>query len=337
MESSHHEYGRKEVKKDKGDEGEVEVEGEGYMNEDEDEEELQNSSLLLSNLAVLELLRPRVERRERAANATATSSHTATVNLSCQRNSSQIAATGNNDTLERTTTVRRRKQNKVRHRDWIEDQVVQYIQQTATMDLHSVKNTIPLQSVLLRRKRPKRKQKEVLSSLDPDDPNHVATLNSECATPTTTAIETKIRTRRFHLTEAEMIQILNHSPREMVDLHLLIDQIHDRLTVPEQEDLLRIVDHSRTVPSITLHDTQPLAEQEVHEHFEASMIPKQNVVTASITTHVDLDNPNNMQNKVDVDGNTRIQNGGIGVNSTQYACTTTPTSTLNDISQQTVS
>jgi RNA polymerase Rpb4 len=315
MESSHHEYGRKEVKRDKDDEGEAEVEG-------EDEEELQNSSLLLSNLAVLELLRPRVERRERAA--------TATVTLSCQRDSSQIAATGNNDTLERTTTLRRRKQNKVRHRDWIEDQVVQYIQQTATMDLHSVKNTIPLRSVLLRRKRPKLSQKEVSSGLDP-----VATLHSDCTTQTTSAIETEIRTSGFHLTEAEMIQILNHSPREMVDLHLLIDQIHDRLKVPEQEDLLRIIDHSRTLPSRTLQ----AAEQVVHEHFESPMIPKQNVVTASIgtiTTHLELDNSNNMQNKADVDGNTRIQNGGIGVHSTQYTCTTTPTNTLNDISQQNI-
>mmetsp|Transcript_12450 Transcript_12450/g.27418 ORF Transcript_12450/g.27418 Transcript_12450/m.27418 type:complete len:152 (-) Transcript_12450:772-1227(-) len=45
----------------------------------------------------------------------------------------------------------------------------------------------------------------------------------------------------FGLTDAETLQILNHLPTEVVELHLLIEDLPSRLTEERQEELLRCV------------------------------------------------------------------------------------------------
>ena len=184
-----------------------------------DEEGNNDSPYLLSNLEVFEILQPRVKHRHGATGV------------------AKLASTN-----ERAM---KKRQKILRHRNWIEDEVVQYIQHTATMEFHSTKNSLPLHSILRRRKR-----------RSPPDDTPVLSSASETTAPTaiSSALNDDVTKKRltmgFHLTEAEVIQILNHSPKEMVDLHLYIDQIHDRFTISDQEEILRIIDHFRTIQPV---------------------------------------------------------------------------------------
>ena len=104
-----------------------------------------------------------------------------------------------------------------RHRDWIEDQVVEYIQSTPCVKLDSSRRA-ELQSVLTSHK------KVVCSSSSSSSRRHRST-----RTTTTTG---------FGLTEAESYQILNSMPTEPVEVHLLIDELQSRMTERQQDELL---------------------------------------------------------------------------------------------------
>lgn len=241
-----------------------------YDKEDEndcytDEEGDHDTPYLLSNLEVYEVLRPRVQHRHRATARTSSSNandETASAPAGgVTAKTPPAMATTNGAVLSTTTTTMERtmkkRQKLLRHRNWIEDAVVQYIQQTAAMEFHSTSHTLPLQSILRRRKR--RSVSNTPVALSTEAPPKISSLPETTVTTANASLlndETKSRlTTGFHLTEAEVIQLLNHSPQEMVDLHLYIDQIHDRFTISEQEELLRIVDHYRTpiqvLPTLT--------------------------------------------------------------------------------------
>lgn len=239
-----------------------------YDKEDEndcytDEEGDHDTPYLLSNLEVYEILRPRVQHRHRAtarASSSNANDETAAAGGATAKTPPAMATT-NGAVLSTTTTTMERtmkkRQKLLRHRNWIEDEVVQYIQQTAAMEFHSTPHTLPLQSILRRRKRRSVSNTPMVSSTEA--PPRVSYLPETIVATANASIlndETKSkRTTGFHLTEAEVIQLLNHSPQEMVDLHLYIDKIHDRFTISEQEELLRIVDHYRTpiqpLPTLT--------------------------------------------------------------------------------------
>ena len=203
---------------------------------DDDDDDDANTPYLLSHLEVYELLQPRVQlvRRHRK-HAPPTTATTITHRHETTSSAAVTTLPTTTTTLERTRTSDQiRKPKRPRHLHWIENQVVQYIQEhTAALEFQSTQHSLPLRSILLRRKRPTRA-------------SGVAATTNDTAVAASIHPDTTTTTRLgFHLTEAEMIQILNHSPKEMVDLHLYIDQIHERLTMTEQEELLQIIAQCR--------------------------------------------------------------------------------------------
>jgi hypothetical protein len=230
-----------------------------YENES-DVNENQTTPCLLTNLEVYEMLQPRVEQR--------------------QVKNNEIAPSDLNQ--KKRLRMNNKSNKRLRHRNWIEEHVVQYIEQSSTKEFHTSQHIIPLQTMLLRRR-------EIPNtySLEPDDvtapshqnqhpsssktamkqdPNLMTTksihkqseLNgnantsmqedSMCSTPdciTKTLKNDSCTKNGYHFTVAEMIQVINTSPKEVVDLHLIVDQIHERYTVQEQEELLQFIDQFR--------------------------------------------------------------------------------------------
>jgi len=104
-----------------------------------------------------------------------------------------------------------KKSHKLRHRDWIEEKVHEYLQSTPCMRLD-----------------PSRRE-ELQSALRSNKKQAVAAGGA-------------MQTTGFGLTEAESLQILNFMPTEEVEIHLLIEQLHDRMPDKQQTDLLAAIE-----------------------------------------------------------------------------------------------
>lgn len=102
---------------------------------------------------------------------------------------------------------------KLRHRDWIEEQVFSYLEKTPC-----IKHT--------------ERAPELLAKLRAD--------------PSKTKIGGP---EGFGLTDAEGLQILNFMPQESVELHLMITDLQSRMTDERQEELLATVGSYRTLLS----------------------------------------------------------------------------------------
>jgi RNA polymerase Rpb4 len=149
------------------------------MNDSDDcnnEDDGEDAPFLISNLAVLEMLQPRVESRK----------------------------------------GRKSTSKQLRHRDWIERQVVDYLKGSSCTQFSTASNAAALHKTL-------RSNKKVKASVD----------NGAISSG-------------FDLTDAESLQILNLSPTEPVEIHLLIDELQDRMTAEKQEELLAAIQRYRT-------------------------------------------------------------------------------------------
>jgi hypothetical protein len=103
--------------------------------------------------------------------------------------------------------------NRFRHRDWMETQVHTYLQSTPCAQLEKSRRA-EFQSAL----RSNKKQ---------------ATVNGNGSSSKTTT--------GFDLTEAESLQILNFMPTEPVEIHLMIEELHARMSEKQQEGLLEFI------------------------------------------------------------------------------------------------
>ena len=96
------------------------------------------------------------------------------------------------------------------HRDWIESKVIEYLQSTPCTRLDSTRRD-ELQSLLQSRKKIKKADGDVGSITG------------------------------FDLTEAESLQILNFMPMEPVEIHLMVHDLHSRMSENEQDALLELI------------------------------------------------------------------------------------------------
>jgi hypothetical protein len=167
------------------------------MNDSDDcsnEDDGEDVPLLISNLAVLEMLQPRVESRK----------------------------------------GRKSPSKQLRHRDWIERQVVDYLKGTACTQFSSASNAAALHKTLRSKKKTK------------------------------VSVDNGAISSGFDLTDAESLQILNLSPTEPVEIHLLIDELQDRMTTEKQDELLTTIQSYRTAKPENLdmnrdtHETQEM-------------------------------------------------------------------------------
>jgi hypothetical protein len=103
----------------------------------------------------------------------------------------------------------RKPNNKFAHRDWIEEHVHEYLQTTPCVNIETSK----LEELKSKLMTPKKKQ--------------------------STGQITKMT--GFCLTEAESIQLLNFMPREPVEIHLMVEELHARMSEKRQEELLELI------------------------------------------------------------------------------------------------
>eukprot|EP00980_Cylindrotheca_fusiformis_P014777 scaffold4026_cov117-Cylindrotheca_fusiformis.AAC.12 len=98
---------------------------------------------------------------------------------------------------------------KYKHRDWIEDSVCEYLEKTPCASLDSSRRE-ELRTALTSRKKAIGKNK-------------------------------KSKLTGFGLTEPEALQVLNFMPQEKVDIHLMVEELHSRMTDERQDELLELI------------------------------------------------------------------------------------------------
>jgi hypothetical protein len=108
-----------------------------------------------------------------------------------------------------SSSYRNKRSNLYHHRDWIEKHVYEYLQPTPCGQIEK--------------------------SRRPEFQNALRSNKKQAAT-TTSAITTG-----FDLTEAESLQILNFMPTEPVEIHLMIEELHARMTEKQQDGLLEFI------------------------------------------------------------------------------------------------
>lgn len=104
---------------------------------------------------------------------------------------------------------RKKQNNKFAHRDWIEEHVHDYLQTTPCVNIETSKLE-ELKTKLIASKK------------------HSVAGNAAKMTG-------------FSLTEAESLQLLNFMPQEPVEIHLMVEELHARMTDTRQEELLELI------------------------------------------------------------------------------------------------
>ena len=112
---------------------------------------------------------------------------------------------------ERKEKATRQKRNKkYNHRDWIEEHVFEYL------------------------------QKSPCAMLDVSTQNDFKSILTSSKKQSSADGESKKMTG-FGLTEAEAVQVLNFMPKEKVEIHLMIEELHARMSEARQEELLEFI------------------------------------------------------------------------------------------------
>lgn len=146
----------------------------------------------------------------------------------------------------------KKKNRKLRHRDFIENSVHEYLQGSSCA--YANIDTVPELVYKLRRKSKKNennvgddnsaraentlKRCKIESndhniSMDSNDVNDVKTSKDEQ--------KDEEEEEGYGLTDAETLQILNHFPTEPVELHLMIEDLSNRIDEDRQNELLQLI------------------------------------------------------------------------------------------------
>ena len=124
----------------------------------------------------------------------------------------------------------RKVKNKFEHRDWIQEHVLEYLKGTPCVNIPISK----LDELKL-----KCTSKGASSSSSPTKKKR-RTLSDASALPKAD-LSSKPPSPGYGLTEAEAIQILNFMPQEPVEIHLMVDELHERMSETKQEKFLDMI------------------------------------------------------------------------------------------------
>ena len=126
-----------------------------------------------------------------------------------------------------------------RHRDWIESKLLDYLQNSScgTVGGGGIDSSKLPQLVRTLRAPPSKKGNDVIMKSE-NGGNDSAT--ADHADNGNSSVEHQIRDG-YGLTDGETLQILNHMPSELVELHLIIEDLPSRMSDERQEELLQLI------------------------------------------------------------------------------------------------
>ena len=126
-----------------------------------------------------------------------------------------------------------------RHRDWIESKLLDYLQNSScgTVGGGGIDSSKLPQLVRTLRAPPSKKGNDVIMKSE-NGGNDSAT--ADHADNGNSSVEHQIR-NGYGLTDGETLQILNHMPSELVELHLIIEDLPSRMSDERQEELLQLI------------------------------------------------------------------------------------------------
>jgi DNA-directed RNA polymerase subunit F len=114
---------------------------------------------------------------------------------------------------------RKQRESKARHSDWIEEKVYDYLKTCPCVHADVSK----LDELHSRLTSSKRQRQSANRTVPAESSSNHATVTS------------------FGLTEAEAIQIANFMPTEPVEIHLMVEELHNRMTEAKQQELLQCI------------------------------------------------------------------------------------------------
>jgi hypothetical protein len=140
---------------------------------------------------------------------------------------------------------KRKQHPKLRHRDYIEKSVFEYISSgpCKNVDVHQMPTLVSTLRGRRRRETNRQTIKAILKEEEQEEErNSIKT--EEITLQQTQQQEPNIDQGKddgYGLTDAETLQILNHLPTEPVEMHLMIEDLANRLDENEQNDLLELI------------------------------------------------------------------------------------------------
>jgi len=163
---------------------------------------------LVTNIEVLNILSKRIEQRE---------------------------VLEQDETLD---AARKKKANKLRHRDYIEGKVYDYLETTACAIVDF--ETMP----------------EFVGRLKKGShgKEHASKSNEKLEKETDTLNDAKNQEEGYNLTDAEILQVMNHMPKEPVEIHLMIEELMGRMDEDRQSELLQLIAEYAGAPDEAIED-----------------------------------------------------------------------------------
>mmetsp|Transcript_20227 Transcript_20227/g.50317 ORF Transcript_20227/g.50317 Transcript_20227/m.50317 type:complete len:225 (+) Transcript_20227:196-870(+) len=125
---------------------------------------------------------------------------------------------------DRKNGSERKVKNRFEHRDWIQEHVLEYLKGTPCVNISKTK---------LKELKTKCMSKGSLSSAPTKKKRRTAL--SDSSSPQ------RQQSPGYGLTEAEALQVLNFMPQEPVEIHLMVDDLHDRMSETKQEEFLGMI------------------------------------------------------------------------------------------------
>lgn len=182
---------------------------------------------LVTNAEVMQILATRTEARAQHDAETAAAAD-------------ETATNGGRSGAKRKRRVDDTKRH--RHRDWIESKLLDYLQNSSCGAIGSnggggIDSSKLPQLVRTLRAPPSKKGNDVKMKSE-NGGNDAAT--ADHADNGNSSVEHQIR-NGYGLTDGESLQILNHMPSELVELHLIIEDLPSRMSDERQEELLQLI------------------------------------------------------------------------------------------------
>jgi RNA polymerase Rpb4 len=178
--------------------------------------------------------------------------------------------------------------NKFQHRDWIQEKVFQYLKQTPCVYLPTSKKMDELSRkccgrVLSRGIRGNEERRNNANANKISSPGEEKSNNNKSSPSSSSS--------SFGLTEAETLQVLNFMPQEPVEIHLMVEELHARMSEEGQSEFLDLIRSHRSDNTTTTNNSKAssskkektsdggggnLIKEEDNEHDDNSNIKNDN-------------------------------------------------------------